>query len=160
MPQCVPHFQDKTMLFQIYHCIPHDPYILPYRHTPRPSRQTDICTPSQHTVYQCRTNQSQIQDFPKEGARFRMKWKCHVDAIQWGGSSRIFPWPRKAYAIQWGGAGGSSRNVSWSQKWYAIQWGGGVVAQIFRNPYSVGGGSSRNFSSSQKKITRFGGGGD
>ena len=28
-------------------------------------------------------NQSQIQDFPKEGARFRVK--CHVDAIQWGG---------------------------------------------------------------------------
>ena len=27
--------------------------------------------------------QSQIQDFPKEGARFRVK--CHVDAIQWGG---------------------------------------------------------------------------
>ena len=27
---------------------------------------------------------SQIQDFPKEGARFRVK-KCHVDAIQWGG---------------------------------------------------------------------------
>ena len=30
-----------------------------------------------------RTGQSQIQDFPKEGARFRVK--CHVDAIQWGG---------------------------------------------------------------------------
>ena len=27
--------------------------------------------------------QSQIQDFPKEGARFRVK--SHVDAIQWGG---------------------------------------------------------------------------
>ena len=27
-----------------------------------------------------------------------------------------------------------------------IQWGGGVVAEIFRDPYSVGGGgSSRNF---------------
>ena len=36
------------------------------------------------------TDQSQIQDFPKEGARFRVK--CHVDAIQWGGgSSRIVP---------------------------------------------------------------------
>ena len=34
--------------------------------------------------------QSQIQDFAKEGARFRVK--CHVDAIQWGGggSSRNF----------------------------------------------------------------------
>ena len=33
------------MLFQLYHGyigIPHDPYILPYRHTPRPSRQTDL----------------------------------------------------------------------------------------------------------------------
>ena len=33
------------MLFQIYHGsigILHDPYILPYRHTPRPSRQTDV----------------------------------------------------------------------------------------------------------------------
>ena len=44
------------MLLQIYHAsigIPHDPYILPYRHTPRPSRQTDM-----HTLatYQCRTN--------------------------------------------------------------------------------------------------------
>ena len=29
------------------------------------------------------TVQSQIQDFPKEGARFRVK--SHVDAIQWGG---------------------------------------------------------------------------
>ena len=40
------------MLYQIYHGsigIPHDPYILPYRHTPRPSRQTDICTHSHHT---------------------------------------------------------------------------------------------------------------
>ena len=55
--------------------------------------------------------QSQIQDFPKEGAHFRVK--CHVDAIQWGwgGSSRIFPCSPKAYAIQWGG---------------------GVVAEIFR----------------------------
>ena len=38
------------ILFQIYHGsigIPHEPYILPYRHTPRPSRQTDI--PLQHT---------------------------------------------------------------------------------------------------------------
>ena len=44
------------MLYQIYNGsigIPHDPYILPYRHTPRPSRQTDM-----HTLatYQCRTN--------------------------------------------------------------------------------------------------------
>ena len=46
------------MLFQIYHGsigIPHDPYILPYRHTPRPSCQTDneICRPipSQYSTY-------------------------------------------------------------------------------------------------------------
>ena len=57
-----------------------------------------------------RNKQSQIQDFPKEGARFRVR--CHVDAIQWGG--------------------GSSRNFPWSPQPYAIQWGGGVVADIFR----------------------------
>ena len=40
------------MLFQIDNGsigIPYDPYILPYRHTARPSPQTDICIPSQHT---------------------------------------------------------------------------------------------------------------
>ena len=52
------------MLFQIYHGsigIPHDPYILPYRHTPRPSRQTDM-----HTLatYQCRTNYFKCSFFP------------------------------------------------------------------------------------------------
>ena len=46
--------------------------------------------------------QSQIQDFPKEGAPFVAK--CQVDAIQWGGgSSRTFPWSPKADAMQWGG---------------------------------------------------------
>ena len=41
--------------------IPHDPYILPYRHTPRPSRQTDM-----HTLatYQCRTNYFKCSFFP------------------------------------------------------------------------------------------------
>ena len=41
--------------------IPHDPYILPYRHTPRPSHQTDI-----HTLatYQCRTNYFKCSFFP------------------------------------------------------------------------------------------------
>ena len=53
------------MLFQIYHGsigIPHDPYILPYRHTPRPSRQTDM-----HTLatYQCRTNYFKCSFFPQ-----------------------------------------------------------------------------------------------
>ena len=53
------------MLFQIYHGsigIPHDPYILPYRHTPRPSRQTDM-----HTLatYQCRTNYFKCSFLPQ-----------------------------------------------------------------------------------------------
>ena len=53
------------MLFQIYHGfigIPHDPYILPYRHTPRPSRQTDM-----HTLatYQCRTKYFKCSFFPQ-----------------------------------------------------------------------------------------------
>ena len=58
---------------------------------------------------QCRW-QSQIQDFPKEWARFRVK--CHVDAIQWGGGvvAKKNPWSPKPYAIQWGG--GSSRILS------------------------------------------------
>ena len=52
------------MLFQIYHDyigIPHHSYILPYRHTPRPSRQTDM-----HTLatYQCRTNYFKCSFFP------------------------------------------------------------------------------------------------
>ena len=55
--------------------------------------------------------------------------KCQVDAIQWGGSSRIFPWSPKADAIQWGR---------------------GVVAEFFRGlqkptRFSGGGGSTRNF---------------
>ena len=53
------------MLFQIYHGsigIPHDPYILPYRHTPWPSRQIDM-----HTLatYQCRTNYFKCSFFPQ-----------------------------------------------------------------------------------------------
>ena len=53
------------MLFQIYHGsigIPHDPYILPCRHTPRPSRQTDM-----HTLatYQRRTNYFKCSFFPQ-----------------------------------------------------------------------------------------------
>ena len=53
------------MLYQIYHGsigIPHDPYILPYRHTPRPSRQTDM-----HTLAtcQCRTNYFKCSFFPQ-----------------------------------------------------------------------------------------------
>ena len=53
------------MLFQIYHCsicIPHDPYILPYRLIPRPSRQTDMHTLATH---QCRTNYFKCSFFPQ-----------------------------------------------------------------------------------------------
>ena len=42
--------------------IPHDPYILPNRHTPRPSRQTDMRT---LTTYQCRTNYFKCSFFPQ-----------------------------------------------------------------------------------------------
>ena len=66
--------------------------------------------------------QSQIQDCPKEGARFRVK--CHVDAIQWGGVVAGFFRDLKADAIQWGG--GSSRNFPWYPKDYAAIRGGVV----------------------------------
>ena len=36
--------------------------------------------------------------------------KCQVDAIQWGGSSRIVSWFPKADAIRFSGEGGSARN--------------------------------------------------
>ena len=54
--------------------------------------------------------QSQIQDFPKEGARFRVK--CHVDAIQWGGGGGVVA---KCFrdlqnTMRFSGGGGSSRN--------------------------------------------------
>ena len=55
--------QTCSTLFQIYHGsigILHDPYIL--RHTPRPSRQTDM-----HILatYQCRTNYLKCYFFPQ-----------------------------------------------------------------------------------------------
>ena len=83
--------------------------------------------------------QSQIQDFPKEGARFRVK--CHVDAIQWGGggSSRNFPWSQKAYVVQWGG-GVVAELCRDLKKKYAIRWGGGSSAEFL---FSVT--SKRNF---------------
>ena len=56
--------------------------------------------------------------------------KCQVDATQWGGSSRIFPWSPKPTRFS---GGGSSRIFPWSpNKADAIQWGGGVVAEFFR----------------------------
>ena len=57
VPRTPPCYQQIVYAIpNLYHGsigIPHDPYILPYRHTPRPSRQTDM-----HTLapYQCRTN--------------------------------------------------------------------------------------------------------
>ena len=73
--------------------------------------------------------QSQIQDFPKEGARFRVK--CHVDAIQWGGVvAECFRDLQKPMRFS-GGGGGCSRNFPWSPKTYAIRWGGGSSAEFF-----------------------------
>ena len=70
------------------------------------------------------TRQSQIQDFPKEGARFRVK--CHVDAIQWGGVVAEFFRDLKNPMRFSGGEGFS------------------VISKNLCD--SVGGGSSRNFS--------------
>ena len=53
------------MLFQIYNGsigIPHDPYILPYIHTPRHSRQTDVHT---HATYQYMTHYFKSSFFPQ-----------------------------------------------------------------------------------------------
>ena len=76
--------------------------------------------------------QSQIQDFPKEGAPFRVK--CHVDGDSvWGGVvAEFFRGLKKP--MRFSGGGGSSRNFPWSPKAYAIWWGGGVVAQNFSFP--------------------------
>ena len=58
----------------------------------------------------CHHLQSQIQDFPKEGARFRVK--CHVDAIQWGGGvvAESFRDLEKPMRFS-GGGGGSSKSA-------------------------------------------------
>jgi len=53
------------MLFQICNgsiAIPHDPYLLPSKHTPRPSRHTNTHT---LTTYQCRTNYFKFSFFPR-----------------------------------------------------------------------------------------------
>ena len=56
--------------------------------------------------------QSQIQDFPKEGAPFRVK--CHVDAIQWGGGvvAEIFRALQKP--MRFGGGGVVARRIGLS----------------------------------------------
>ena len=59
---------------------------------------------SERTGRNCYMSQSQIQDFPKEGARFRVK--CHVDAIQWGGVvAEIFRGLQKPTRESVGGGG-------------------------------------------------------
>ena len=73
------------MLFQIYHGsigIPHDPYILPYRHTPRPSRQTYM-----HTLatYQCRTNFFKCSFFPQTIVAWNSLPKSVVTSSTLGG---------------------------------------------------------------------------
>ena len=70
------------MLYQIYHGsigIPHDPYILPYRHTPRPSRQTDM-----HTLatYQCRTNYFKCSFFPQTIVAWNALTSSTLDAFK------------------------------------------------------------------------------
>ena len=60
--------------------------------------------------------------------------KCQqVDAIQWGGSSRIFRWSPEADAIQRGGGGGS-RNFLFRGLQKPARFTGreGVVPGIFR----------------------------
>ena len=57
----------------------------------------------------CCTIQSQIQDFRKEGARFRVK--CHVDAIQWGGGVVAEMFRDLKNPTRFSGGGGS-RNFS------------------------------------------------
>ena len=73
------------ILFQIYHGsigIPHDPYILPYRHTPRPSRQTYM-----HTLatYQCRTNFFECSFFPQTIVAWNSLPKSVVTSSTLGG---------------------------------------------------------------------------
>ena len=68
--------------------------------------------------------QSQIQDFPKEGARFRAK--CHVDAIQWGGGVVAEFFRDLQNPMRFSGGGGVvAEFVVISPKPYEIQWGGG-----------------------------------
>ena len=61
-------------------------------------------------VYANNALQSQIQDFPKEGARFRVK--CHVDAIRWGGGVVAEIFRDLQNPMRFSGGGGSSRHFS------------------------------------------------
>ena len=87
------------MLYQIYHGsigIPHDPYIHPYRHTPRPSRQTDM-----HTLatYQCRTNYFKCSVFPQTIVAWNALTKSVVTiAPHWMHSSRHCHWGDRYHA--------------------------------------------------------------
>ena len=85
--------------------------------------------------------QSQIQDFPTCGVPSRRDsveggvvaeflFFCGLRKparlFSWGGgSSRIFPWSTKAYAVQWGGVVAQNLSFSWPPKAGAIQWGRG-----------------------------------
>ena len=57
--------------------------------------------------------------------------KCQVDAIQWGGSSRMFPSSAKVDAIQWGGVvAKKSRGLQKPTRRDSVGWG--LVPGIFR----------------------------
>ena len=67
--------------------------------------------------------QSQIQDFPKEGAPFVPSAKSTRFSVGGGVVAQIFRDLRKPMGFS--GGGGSSRNFPWSPKADGIQWGGG-----------------------------------
>ena len=105
------------------------------------------------------TLQSQIQDFPKEGARFRVK--CHVDAIQWGGGvvAEFFRDLKKPMRFS-GGGGVVAEIFRGLRKHMQFGGGGGGVLQIFRDlkkkkSIRWGGGSSAEFFFSVTSKRRF-----
>ena len=77
------------------------------------------------------TVQSQIQDFPKEGARFRVK--CHVDAIQWRGGVVVEFFRDLKTPMRFSGGGGGVVAQFFRDLKNPMRFsGGGVVAEIFR----------------------------
>ena len=75
------------------------------------------------------TVQSQIHDFPKEGARFRVK--CHVDAIQWGGGVVAEFFCDLQNPMRFSG-GGVVAEMFVIYKSLSGSVGGGAVPEIFR----------------------------
>ena len=72
---------------------------------------------------------------------------CSMQHLSTCGHELLWRWPCQSTCMSYSigvraniHLGGADRVLP---EW--IQWGGGVVAEIFRDPYSVGGGSSRNF---------------